>query len=238
MLIQWQRRTRDYLSRIIGQSLSTRWKEFNEITYWRGRKKSEGVLSNEHYEYFYTTHFGLDASHYENQVILDIGCGPRGSLAWATMASRRIGLDPLVEKYLELGISHHNMEYIAVPSEKIPLGNGQCDSVFSFNSLDHVDDVDRTLSEIARVTRPDGMFLLLVEINHPPTACEPHQLEPGKLVEALKPEFDCEELQVYKLTGSGIYQSILDNQRVQNPRETEEIGYLSAKFRRSNHSGK
>ena len=30
----------------------------------------------------------------------DIGCGPRGSLEWATMAAERVGLDPPVNKYL------------------------------------------------------------------------------------------------------------------------------------------
>lgn len=210
-----------------------RYKESNELRFWKEKKQAEGVLSNEHYEYFYTSHFGLDASYYKNMVILDIGCGPRGSLEWASMASRRIGLDPLAKEYLRLGACHHSMEYCDAPSEKIPLKDAECDAVFSFNSLDHVEDVNQTLREIKRVTRPNGIFLLLVEVNHPPTACEPHELNPKMLIDFLKPEFDCKSLQVYKPVVHGMYQSIRAGVTLPRPDDTREIGYLSAKFVRS-----
>jgi len=35
------------------------WKDFNELLYWKTRRKIEGTLANSHYKYFYTTHFGL-----------------------------------------------------------------------------------------------------------------------------------------------------------------------------------
>jgi ubiquinone/menaquinone biosynthesis C-methylase UbiE len=230
MLVKMKRLVRDLTSRIVRRFSPVRWKESNEMRYWKGRKKAEGVLSNKHYEHFYTTHFGLDASYYKDMVILDIGCGPRGSLEWASMASRRIGLDPLAKEYLRLGANHHRMEYMDAPSEKIPLQDAECDAVFAFNSLDHVEDVDETLREIKRVTRPGGIFLLLVEVNHPPTACEPHELTPRTLVGSLKPEFDCESLHVYKPAVHGMYQSIHADEKLPQPEETREIGYLSAKF--------
>ncbi len=208
-------------------------KEENELHYWKERKKAEGVLTNKHYEHFYTTHFGLTASYYENKIILDIGCGPRGSLIWASMASRRIGLDPLAKEYLRLGARNHQMEYINAPSEAIPLMDSECDAVFSFNSLDHVEDVHQTLKEIKRVTRPGGIFLLLVEVNHPPTQCEPHRLRPKKLIDSLKPEFYCDSLQVYKRVDNGMYKSILGDNKISHPEDTNEIGYMSAKFIRT-----
>ncbi|NIQ15431.1 MAG: hypothetical protein GTO02_13850, partial [Candidatus Dadabacteria bacterium] len=58
-----------------------------EFAYWEERKKAEGILGNQHYEYFYTLHFNLNAISYNRKSILDIGCGPRGSLEWANMAS-------------------------------------------------------------------------------------------------------------------------------------------------------
>jgi len=82
-------------SSITQRLMPTNWKEANELYYWRQRKNAEGTLSNAHYKDFYTIHFGLPESFYERKVILDIGCGPRGSLEWADMALRRIGLDPL-----------------------------------------------------------------------------------------------------------------------------------------------
>ena len=39
-------------------------------------------------------YFNLDKSFYKNKRILDVGCGPRGSLEWDDMALERVGLDP------------------------------------------------------------------------------------------------------------------------------------------------
>lgn len=231
-LAHMKHKAKNLLSLVQKGFFPVRWKEHNELSYWKKIQEQEGVMKNDHYAYFYTGHFGLDGLFYENKVILDIGCGPRGSLEWATMASRRIGLDPLAREYLELGAKHHRMEYIDAPSENIPLGDGECDAVFSFNSLDHVEDIGKTIREIKRVTRPGGIFLLLVEINHPPTDCEPHELKPDTIVYSLKPEFECEELHVYKPVEQGMYQSILVGRKIPNPHNTQEIGYLSAKFKR------
>ena len=64
--------------------------------------------------------FDLEPSFYEGKRILDIGCGPCGSLEWADMAAERVGLDPLVPQSMELGAKKHEMTYVAAPSEKIP----------------------------------------------------------------------------------------------------------------------
>ena len=124
------------------------------------------------------------------------------------------------------------MEYIAAPSERIPLEDGLCDAVFSFNSLDHVEDIDKTLGEIKRVVKPGGIFLLIVEINQVPTACEPHLMVPELLLNSLKPEFECEMVKAYRPVVHGGYQSILEDSQISNPAETSEIGYLTAKFTR------
>lgn len=206
------------------------WKEFNELAYWKGRKKIEGALTNDYYKYFYTTHFGLDDAFYMGKFILDIGCGPRGSLEWALMASRRIGLDPLANEYLHLGARDHRMEYLDGRVEDIPIASGKCDVIFSFNSLDHVDDIGQALKEIKRITRPEGYFLLLVEVNHPPTDCEPHNLSPDEIIEMLKPEFACESVRVYRRAGRGIYDSIESGTELDIREWQSAKGYMSAKF--------
>ncbi len=218
-------------SRAAQSLMPTNWKEANELHYWRRRKNTEGTLSNAHYKDFYTTHFGLAESFYENKMILDIGCGPRGSLEWADMASRRIGLDPLAAEYRKLGADSHKMEYISSPAETIPLEDGTCDVVFSFNSLDHVESVERVAAEIKRVVRVGGLFLLLVEINHPPTSCEPHELNPGELLRMLEPEFICGELRVYEPVAPGIYESLQANVKRDDPFSSEK-GFMAASFSR------
>lgn len=206
-------------------------KGLHELSYWTGRKQAEGTLANGHYEHFYTRHFGLDKAAYDGAVILDIGCGPRGSLEWATNAGRRFGVDPLANDYLMLGAIDHGMRYLCAPSERIPVPDGYCDAVFSFNSLDHVEDVERTLREIARITRPGGVFLLLVEVNHEPTPCEPHCLTPEGLLASLQAHWACADVQVHApLAQQGLYDSVRRGSRLPEPRTTRELGYLSASF--------
>jgi hypothetical protein len=83
-------------NRIEARALPLYHKERNEIAYWRSRLAAEGQLTNERYFESYTSTFDLEPSFHAGKRILDIGCGPRGSLEWADMAAERVGLDPLV----------------------------------------------------------------------------------------------------------------------------------------------
>lgn len=231
-LNEMKRRTKDAIAPLAVRLAPAWWKKINELYYWKNRKKLESELSNDHYKYFYTAHFGLDDSDYEGKTVLDIGCGPRGSLEWASMAARRIGIDPLADEYMKLGADKHQMEYINTPSERIPIEDGECDVVCSFNSLDHVEDIEQTIKEIKRVTRPGSIFLLLVEVNHQPTDCEPHFVTPDGLIASLKPEFHCKNVAVYKPLADGVYESIQIGETFPQPETTREIGHMSAFFTR------
>jgi SAM-dependent methyltransferase len=145
----------------------------SELRYWQDRASVEGTLGNDHYEPVYTHQFSLDRAFFAGKRILDIGCGPRGSLEWIPEAAGRIGLDPLADQYREFGIHRHSMNYVGSAAESIPFRDGYLDIVTSINSLDHVDDVTAAITEIARVTRDRGDLLLSVEIGHDPTPTEP-----------------------------------------------------------------
>lgn len=221
---------REKIDKILSGLFPEYWKNYTELRYWKNQKKKEGALSNDHYSYFYTTHFGLTEDDYRGKRILDIGCGPRGSLEWANMAKRRIGLDPLADKYLKLGAMNHQMEYLAAPSEKIPFDSSYFDIVCSFNSFDHVADVKQTIAEIKRVLKPDGLFLLLVEIYHEPTSCEPHMITP-EILGDFAPELKACDVKVYKPVHVGMYDSVIENDLFRNPHSCTEHGWLSVKFR-------
>jgi len=161
-----------------------------ELTYWRGRYDDEnGQLGNAHYEPLYTMVFGLATADFAGKTVLDIGCGPRGSLEWADMVKERVGLDPLADEYLKLGAARHKMKYVKAPSERIPFSDGYFDIVTCLNALDHVDDLDATIAEVKRVTRPGGLFLLSTEIDHPPTSTEPVTIT-AEALRHFEPEFD------------------------------------------------
>jgi ubiquinone/menaquinone biosynthesis C-methylase UbiE len=154
--------------------LRTLIKEEAEFLYWRRRRRG-GPLGNHHYERYFTDLFALDRAFFDGKRILDVGCGPRGSLEWAGMASERVGVDPLAHRYRRLGTDEHRMSYVRAGAESLPFPDGSFDVVSSFNSLDHVDDVDRAIAEIVRVADPAGTILLITEVDRPATLTEPQE---------------------------------------------------------------
>jgi SAM-dependent methyltransferase len=202
-----------------------------ELKYWTGKFAAEGgTLKHSHYEQFYTTIFGLTLADYKAKRVLDIGCGPRGSLEWADVAAERIGLDPLAYDYSTLGIARHQMWYVAAGSEQMPFTDGHFDMVTTFNSLDHVDDLQATVNEIKRVAGVGGLVLLIVEINHPPTPTEPITLK-RDVVEKFAPEFQVEQSAAFAmLPGTkDVYGSVVARR---TPSSEQVPAILVAKLRR------
>jgi SAM-dependent methyltransferase len=148
----------------------------HETRYWRGRAREEGTLGNWHYEGVFTTHFDLGAAFFAGKRVLDVGCGPRGSLEWAHMAAERVGLDPLADTYREFGIDRHTMKYVTAPAEKMPFEAGSFDVVTCLNALDHVDDLEDTIAELTRVAADGATLLVMVETGHPATSTEPQEV--------------------------------------------------------------
>jgi len=208
-----------------------RLKAHEELAFWKATFDREGHLVGRHFEYFFTTHFGLDRSFYDGARMLDIGCGPRGSLEWASGAAERVGLDPLVPVYRELGIDEHEMTYVASGSEDIPFDDGHFDVVSSFNSLDHVDDLHRTIAELKRVLRSGGTLLLLTDVNHDPTPTEPIAFS-WDVVAEFGPELRVVDTRHYEKSPDGVYQSIEAGVDYDHSDPTRRYGVLSARLER------
>lgn len=208
-----------------------------EMAFWKGRQQSPGVLTNDHFEYFYTTHFDLDKSFYRGKKIVDIGCGPRGSLEWAAGTAICIGIDPLAREYRSLGTRRHDMQYIACGAEILPFEDETFDVVSSFNSLDHVDDLDKVTSEILRVLSPQGYFLLVTDIHPRPTLLEPYAYS-WDILERFLPGLEVlqqsqVEQTVFSPEGFGdLYQSLRGGIPYNHKDGRERNGILSAKLRK------
>jgi SAM-dependent methyltransferase len=199
-----------------------------ELAHWRSREAAEGTLGNEHYEMVFTGLVGLEPSFYAGKEILDLGCGPRGSLEWAgALAKRRVGLDPLAREYAELGTAAHTMEYVAADAEDMPFPDASFDVVTSFNSLDHVDDLDRTIAEIKRVVRPRGHLVIAGEIGHAPTWSEPQMLS-WDLCSRFAPEFEVVEAHEYERGEDSIYESAWRRVAFDRSDPTPRPGVLTA----------
>jgi ubiquinone/menaquinone biosynthesis C-methylase UbiE len=200
-----------------------------EMDYWSKVYHSENqTFGNSHYEYFFTGHFNMTKEDYNDKRILDIGCGPRGSLEWADNAQVRIGIDPLANEYMELGISSLSMTYVLATAEYIPFPDNYFDAITSFNSIDHVDDLILTIKQIKSKLKPNGMFLLITDVNHDPTPTEPISIG-WDIVLEFEPEFELVEQRHYERK-DGIYESIYKSCCYDHNNITKRYGVLSAKF--------
>ena len=164
MIVQWVGR--------IFSNLGVDVKRLYELGYWRWRAFRERGLSG-FTSGLFTDVMRVDRSYYIGKRVIDIGCGPRGSLEWLEDATLRVGIDPLMPDYIRLGVTEHAAEYVAAAAEQLPFSSASFDIVTSINSLDHVDDLNLALDEIARILVPGGRFIFLVEVHPEATLSEP-----------------------------------------------------------------
>ncbi|MBF9030994.1 methyltransferase domain-containing protein [Rhodobacterales bacterium HKCCE3408] len=204
-------------------------KEQEEIAYWNRRAEAEKTLGNGHYKHFFTGHFDLTPEDYAGKHVLDVGCGPRGSLEWCTMAASTTGADPLADEYLALGAHAHRMTYVATRAETMPFDDGRFDVISCFNALDHVDDVEMSLAEMHRCLAPAGLLLVIVEVNHKPTVAEPHCIDPAWLMSWIASRFELvSERRNGVRSDHNIYRSLSED----TPFQDSEAGILSLKLLR------
>lgn len=127
-----------------------------------------------------------DQRFFEGKVVADIGPGPLG-FPDACPARVSIGVEPLAEEYARHGLLLPDSPalYLSVGAECVPLASHSVDVVLARNSLDHVDDPDQVLREIQRLLRPGGTLILNFDVDHAPTATEPHALQLDRVRNAL-----------------------------------------------------
>jgi 2-polyprenyl-6-hydroxyphenyl methylase/3-demethylubiquinone-9 3-methyltransferase len=108
----------------------------------------------------FTNQLGLQPSSLS---VLEVGCGG-GILSeeFAKVGFRVTGIDPSVPS-LETARTHAAQEGLAIEyrqanGESIPFGAGTFDVVVCCDVLEHVNDLEKTILEVARVLKPGGMF--------------------------------------------------------------------------------
>ena len=96
--------------------------------------------------------------------VLDVACGEGyGSALLARHAARTTGVD-----ISEAAIAHArkayggtaNLAFVAAPCTKLPLADASVDVVVSFETIEHIQEQEEFLDEIARVLAPDGVLVL------------------------------------------------------------------------------
>jgi SAM-dependent methyltransferase len=127
-----------------------------------------------------------DERFFDGKVVLDIGPGALG-FPDACPARVSIGIDPLAERFRAAGLLLEDSSalYLSIGAERIPLTSASVDVVIARNSLDHVDDPAAVLREAQRLLRPGGALILNFDVDHTPTATEPHALSAAAVRTAL-----------------------------------------------------
>ena len=100
----------------------------------------------------------------EHLAVLDVGCGG-GFLAeqFAAIGCKVTGIDQsaptLAAARSHAEMAGHMIHYVEGSGECLPFAAQQYDIVCCCDVLEHVDDIEVVMSEIARVLKPGGVFL-------------------------------------------------------------------------------
>ena len=123
---------------------------------------------------------------FEGKVVVEVGPGPVG-FPDACPARISIGVDPLAERYArhDLLIPNTDAIYIDARAERIPLLSSSVDVVLLRNTLDYVEDPERSLAEARRLLAPGGTLIALFDVGHRPTPTQPNVLTVERMRAAL-----------------------------------------------------
>lgn len=135
-----------------------------------------------------------------NKTVLDIACGSGyGTAMLATTAEEVIGIDvnEAAVEYAAAYYSKSNVRYLLGDGQNIPLPDASIDVVISFETIEHIQDYQKFLSEIKRILKCDGTLVLstpndkeFAEGNH----FHLHEFEQDELQKLLKRYFKNTEL--------------------------------------------
>ena len=207
----------------------------DEMGYWQKCYANEGnKLYNAHYQDLITAVVNKPTEWFDDKIICDFGCGPRGSLEWANNARERYCADVLVDEYRALGIDAHKAIYIKTTEDTIPLPSESCDVTLTINSIDHVDNLDLMCGELLRVTKVGGYVGGSVNLNEPWTPAEPNTITEKTFTELVLSKLDVERYiiapnKTERLEGESNYQYLFDHVRKGTPLPQlpeGDIGYL------------
>lgn len=132
--------------------------------------------------------FELNKNIFLNKKVLEIGPGAVQFIE-ICKAKEAVGIDPLINKFKEHKLINNfsnKITYLNKYAENISFDDSYFGIVLSRNNLDHTNKPKKVISEMARVLKKEGLFLLSTDINHIPTHTEPHILKINNILKWIK----------------------------------------------------
>lgn len=97
------------------------------------------------------------------KIVLDVACGEGyGAYHIADQAKFTFGID-IDSETIELAqkkYSRNNLKYYCCSVEKLPLDDESIDVILSFETIEHVSNINKMIDEFKRVLKPSGLLIL------------------------------------------------------------------------------
>ena len=113
-------------------------------------------------------YWGIETGFFKDKAVLEIGSGPFGFFSGVARINKGhlpatlVVSDSLMDFYQELKVSELTPKksiLLRAPGEDLPFPDKCFDVVLTNNTIDHVQDCDKLLSEIKRLLRPGAVLL-------------------------------------------------------------------------------
>lgn len=95
--------------------------------------------------------------------VLDLGCGVGYGTSFLADAGRHVvggDVDEDAIAYARDRYARPNAEFLVLDATKLPFADGSFDAVCCFETIEHVDDPEALVREVARTLRPEGAFVV------------------------------------------------------------------------------
>ena len=96
--------------------------------------------------------------------VLDVACGEGyGAAMVAETAYKVVGVDLSVDviQHAKNNYRHHaNLQFVTASCECLPFSDASFDFAISFETIEHIEQQKKFISELMRVLRPDGVLIL------------------------------------------------------------------------------
>ncbi len=217
----------------------TKVKHEAELEYWSSNLGiNERTTTDSYYRNFILSILEETPDFFDDKVVADFGCGPRGSLTWMNSARERIGIDVLSKEYLsEFGaeILSHNMVYVTSNERYIPIPAGYIDCLITINALDHVTNLSDMCEELKRILKPGGLLIASFNLFEPKTECEPQTLTEKNLKNYLLSDFDIDSYRLSRMDEKDTYVNLKAGIYVDEPDGSYPCGLWVKARKKVNH---